>query len=240
MIQRFLCATDAERAQCTLRKLAGHDVSRWALVGGFAVEIYWLRSGSPPSIRPMNDLDFIAPTFDCIPETLAKDFLFRHVHPSDPPGKTMLQLVDADTAMRIDVFRAYGDIMSRTRPVELPSGLIQLISLEDAVARAARLALDLAEGMPVASKYVHDYLRLAEIVRSSEVETAWSDHRKPMHPMTFRETSALLKDLIPAHGDILFTPQYSKDTTECCPRCVPTGPFQLADPNLVLSLLGYC
>src|SRR5436309_15521362 len=112
MIHHFLCAADAERALTTLRKLARHDLSRWALVGGLAVESHCLRASPPPSIRRLNDLDFIAAAFDCIPETLAKDFLFRHVHPLDPPGKTMLQLVDEDTSMRIDLFRAYGGIMS--------------------------------------------------------------------------------------------------------------------------------
>jgi hypothetical protein len=240
MIHHFLCAADAERALTTLRKLAGHDLSRWALVGGLAVEIHCLRGELPPSIRRLNDLDFIAAAFDCIPETLAHDFLFRHVHPLDPPGKTMLQLVDADTSIRIDLFRAYGGIMSRTLSPDLPYGLTQLISLEDAVARAARLVLDLAEGVPVPSKHADDYLRLTELVQHSDVEEAWGDHRRPKHPTTFRETNTLLRNLISTRGNLLITSEYSINSAEVCPRCVPTGPFQLADANVVLSLLGYC
>jgi hypothetical protein len=53
------------------------------LVGGLAVEFHCLRGGHAPSIRHLNDIDFVAPAFDCIPETLAREFLFRHVHPFD-------------------------------------------------------------------------------------------------------------------------------------------------------------
>jgi hypothetical protein len=77
------------------RKLARHDIRRWALTGGLAFEIHALRLCLQPSRhrRTLNDLDFIADSFDCIPETLPGDFLFRHVHPLEPHGKTMLQLI---------------------------------------------------------------------------------------------------------------------------------------------------
>jgi hypothetical protein len=43
-MQRFLSIGDPTRAFNTLRKLALHDVSRWVLVGGLAVELHCLRS----------------------------------------------------------------------------------------------------------------------------------------------------------------------------------------------------
>jgi hypothetical protein len=76
-----------------IRKLAGHDIRHWALTGGIAFEIHALRLGLQPSRRTLNDLDFVAESFGCIPESLPRDFLFRHVHPLDPPGKTMLQFI---------------------------------------------------------------------------------------------------------------------------------------------------
>jgi hypothetical protein len=188
----------------------------------------------------LNDIDFVAPAFECIPETLARDFLFRHVHPFDPPGKTMMQLVDADTSLRVDVFRADGGIMSRAILVEFPSGPLRVISVEDVVAHDARLLLDLAACVPVPAKHADDYLRLAELVKSSNMETAWQGHRKPTHPMTFGEANTLVNRLITTRRDLLITPDYSKDAAEICRRCVPTPLFQLADPKVVLSLLGYC
>ncbi|MGH9719354.1 MAG: hypothetical protein ACRD8O_04025 [Bryobacteraceae bacterium] len=222
------------------RKLARHNIQRWALTGGFAIEIHRLRRGRQPSLRPLNDIDFITDSFDYIPGTLAHDFLFRHIHPSDPPGKTLLQSIDPENALRIDVFRAYGATMSRTSHLDFPVGAIQLISLEDLLARAARLALDLAEGVPTEAKHVTDFLHLAGLINPAEVETAWRDQRKPKHPATFEEASGLLHKLIPASHGLLITPDYSKDIEAVCPRCTPTAAFHLADPSVVLSLLGYC
>ena len=239
-MQSFLSLDDSTRTLHTLRKLALHEVSRWALVGGLAVEFHCLRAGHSHAIRHLNDIDFVAPAFECIPETLARDFLFRHVHPFDPPGKTIMQLVDADTSLRVDVFRVEEGVMSRTISVDVPSGSLRLISVEDVLAREARLLLDLYAGVPVPAKHAGDYLRLAELVQSSTMETAWQDHRKPTHPMTFGETNTFVKELIATRRNLLINPDYSKDTAEICRRCVPTPAFQLADPNVVLSLLGYC
>lgn len=240
MIRRFFSIAEAERAFKTLRRLSYHDISRWALAGGFAVEIHCLRHGHCPSLRHLNDIDFVAPAFDCIPETLAPEFLFRHVHPFVPPGKIMLQLVDADTALRIDLFRAYEAIMARALWVDLPSGPIQLISPEDALAHAARLLLDLAGGKTVPSRHAKDYVRLKGLVQPSNVEAAWPDHRRPDDPMTFRQTSRLVQTLFTTRRNLLITTKYSKDATHICPSCVFSTPFALADAKLVLALLGYC
>jgi hypothetical protein len=239
-MQSFLSLDDSTRVFHTLRKLALHEVSRWALVGGLAVEFHCLRAGHPHPIRHLNEIDFVAPAFECIPETLARDFLFRHVHPFDPPGKTMMQLVDADTSLRVDVFRANGGIMSRAISIDVPSGPLRVISVEDVLAHEARLLLNLDPSLPVPAKHADDYERLVGLVKSSDMETAWQDHRKPTHPMTFWETNTLLKGLIATRRNLLTITEYSKDTAEICPRCVQTPSFQLADPKVVLSLLGYC
>jgi len=239
-MQRFLSIGDSTRALNTLRKLALHEISRWLLVGGLAVEFHRLRSGHSHPIRHLNDIDFVAPAFECIPESLARDFLFRHVHPFDPPGRTMMQLVDAGTSLRVDLFRAVGGIGSRAISVDVPASSFRVIAVEDVVAHKARLLLDLDASVPVPAKHARDYLRLAELVKSSNMEAAWQDHRKPTQPMTFGETNTLIKGLIATRRNLLISPEYSKDTAEICPRCVGTSPFQLADPNVVLSLLGYC
>jgi len=225
------------RALRSFSKLARHDIRDWVLTGGLAIE---LRLGVEPASRPLNDIDFIVNAFDCIPRTLAGDLIFRHIHPFDPPGKTLLQSVDPDTALRIDVFRAYGATIRRASPMELPFGRFRVIALEDLVARAARLALDIAVGVPVPSKHARDFLRLVALVDPNQVETAWRDHRKPAHPATFDEANSLLHELIPARPDLLITPEYSKDTEAVCPRCAPTQAMHLADPNAVLGLLEYC
>jgi hypothetical protein len=240
MTDRFFCDVEAKRVLKTLQKLSRHDISGWALAGGLALEIHNLRAGQHSPTRSLNDIDFVAAAFDCVPETLAGDFLFRHVHPLDPPGKTILQLIDAETALRIDLFRAYGRIMGRTLSLEFPFGPIQLISAEDVRARTARLLLDLGAGVPVAAKHANDYLRLAKLTQTSDLEVAWQDHRKPSHPVMFRAADSLVRDLIETQSSLLVTPEYSNNATQICTRCVPTHTFPLADTHLVISLLGYC
>jgi hypothetical protein len=104
MLQNFLSATDTGRALRTLGKLASHDTRLWARTGGLAVELHHLRAGVKPGTRALNDIDFVAESFERIPETLADNLLFRHIHPNAQPGKTMLQLIDLDTALRCDFF----------------------------------------------------------------------------------------------------------------------------------------
>ena len=77
-------------------------------------------------------------------------------------------------------------------------------------------------------------------MQTCDLEAAWQDHRKSDHPETFREANTLVRDLIATHHELLITLDYSKDATQICSRCVPTPAFPLADPHLVLSLLGYC
>ena len=240
MIPSFLTADDRDRVFRTIRKLAEHDISDWALTGGLAVEMHIQNGGHMPCIRAFNDLDFVIHEFRGIPTSLAGEFLFRHVHPLDPPGKTILQLMDCDTSLRVDVFRAYGATMSRTTNAKLGSIPVRLISLEDLAARAARLVLDLAAGQQVEQKHASDYLRMATLVETSQVEVAWRDQRRHADPMTFREANLLLRDLIPARSDLLTTADYSQDTRATCPRCLSWPLFELADPDLVRSLLGYC
>src|SRR6185437_14715298 len=189
--------------------------------------------------RALNDIDFVTDSFDCIPESLADDFLFGHVHPFDPPGKTILQFIDPETALRVDVFRAYGATMDRASKLALPSGTLQLLSMEDLAARTARLVFDLANEVPTPSKHATDFLRLAALVDPDNVETAWLDHRKPEHPLSFNETNRLLQHLIPARQNLLITPSYAKDAGEVCPRCRSTSAFRLADPKVILSLIRY-
>ena len=90
MIPSSFSDADANRALRTLRKLARHEISKWALTGGLAVEIHCQIRRCAPSVRPFNDLDFVTSGFDCIPTSLAGHYLFNHIHPLDPPGKTIL------------------------------------------------------------------------------------------------------------------------------------------------------
>ena len=138
MLQHFLSIANSTRADAVLRRLVQHNVHGWALTGGLAAGLHSVAAGMEPKERPLNDLDFVTERFEEIPETLAADFLFRHVHPGQQSGGTMMQLVDVDAQLRIDVFRAVGGTLKRASQIPLPVGQFTVVALEDLVARAAR------------------------------------------------------------------------------------------------------
>jgi len=72
MLRQFLSVADANRALRTLRRLGHHDIRGWALTGGLAVEVHCLLRGGWPSLRALNDIDFIAESFGSIPETCVR------------------------------------------------------------------------------------------------------------------------------------------------------------------------
>jgi hypothetical protein len=236
----FLSASDAERASRTLHELHRHRTESLVLTGGMAIEFHMLRLGLAAGTRPLNDIDFLAASFDDIPQTLSDGLLFRHVHPNDPPGKTMLQCVHPETAVRVDIFRAYGNTMDRAERVELCGASLRIISLEDLTARTARLCMDLAANAPIPAKHARDFLRLLPVVNLGCIDAVWLEHRKPNHPESFAAAAALLQDRIATRNDLQIVPVYSQDVHAACSRCRETEAFPLTGAVRIQSLLGYC
>jgi hypothetical protein len=239
-LDSFFNAADSARVTRTLRNLALHDISPWALTGGVAIELHILHNGGQPITRELHDLDFMTASFDTIPAALGNKLLVRHAHPHDPPGKNMLQGVDPETEVRIDVFRAYGLEMDRASVIEIAALALQMVSLQDLVARHARLNWNLMEGKPIAPKYARDFLRLIELVTIDEVECIWQEHRTYQSPESFAETVQQLRRVIGSRPDLLVPPTYSTNVYEVCQRCQGAEAFPLADPRRILSILGYC
>jgi hypothetical protein len=185
-------------------------------------------------------MDFIVGDFESIPLTLGRDLMLRHVHPLDPPGKTLLHAIDPDTAVRIDVFRAYGSEMQRSLPIDWDGASFRVVAIEDLVARHARLNWDLLEGKPVAPKYARDFLRLLEVVSLDDVLTIWQEHRKPQCPQSFVDTVVELRRAISSSSHLLVPPNYSTNVDEVCDRCHGSNAFPLSDPRRVRAILGYC
>src|SRR5690242_3131289 len=121
MLERLLSVSDSMRAFDLLKRLGQHRIEPWALTGGLAIEMHVVLAGQTPQRRSLNDLDFFATHFADIPETLPRHFLFRHVHPAEVPGRTMMQFVDVEAKLRIDVFRATGASMRRAGQMDLPT-----------------------------------------------------------------------------------------------------------------------
>jgi hypothetical protein len=198
------------------------------------------RSNYPTSIRFLNDIDFVVPRFDRIPPSLASEYLCRHIHPLDPPGKTVAQFIDTANRLRIDVFRTTESVLSRTTDVTTAIGSLRLVSAEDLTARLARILLQIGKRTPVASKHAEDFVHLMEIVDFRVMQPIWSEHRRPDQPESFEEAGRLSLHLVKTHQHLLVVPRFSTDVGERCDRCMPTTPFRLADAREVLSILGYC
>jgi hypothetical protein len=239
-IAALLSDADAVRTLRTLVTLRHHDVAQWVLTGGFAVELHRMRAGVATQIRPLNDIDFLVDSFDDIPRTLAAHFVFRHVHPHDPPARMLLQFVDPETAVRVDVFRACGNTIARAIPVEIDGSILQMISAEDLTARTARVCMDLAYNAPIPTKHARDFLRLLPLANICAMEAVWQEHRKKDDPASFTHASRLLSDLIATRKDLQIFPANSHDPNEPCSRCEATEAFPLAGNAHILSLLGYC
>ena len=240
----FLSTSDAARAGRVIAKLAQHEVSSWVLAGSFALEVHLKGHRMSPRLndrlRRLHDIDFLVDTFDRIPDTLGKDFAFRHIHPADPPGKTLLQAVDMECALRVDVFRAYGSTIERSAPLTLGSIELRLLSFEDIIARLARLSWNLITGVPVAAKYVRDLIAIFKLGDAAKLEAAWQDHRQSQMPLIFKDAIIDIQRVMGSRPELLVTPVYSKDPTLICDRCQETSSFRLADAAAVLSVLGYC
>ncbi|MGA3046869.1 MAG: hypothetical protein ABSD67_09625 [Terracidiphilus sp.] len=239
-LSAFLLAADAERANLTMARLLRNDIAQLVLTGGLAIELHLLGRGLAVPPRPFNDIDFLTDTFEAIPKGLAGTMIFRHVHPHAPPGKTLLQAVDPETAVRVDVFRACGNSIARAISIAVDDSDLRMISVEDLTARIARLCMDLAHETPMPAKHARDFLRLLPLVEIDVMGPVWFEHRKPNHPLSFSETAILLTSLIDLRKDLQTIPEYSHDADERCSRCEATAAFPLADARCILPLLGYC
>jgi hypothetical protein len=236
----FLSPPDAHRAHRTLEKLRLHSIAPLTLTGGMAIELHRLRYGLAKEIRTLNDFDFLVNSFDEIPKTLSAGFLFRHVHPHDPSGKTLIQCVDPETAIRVDVFRADTRTKARAISFDLCDSTIRIVSVEDLIGRAASLCMNLVANLAVPAKHARDFLRLLPLADLQAMEPIWREHQKSNHPESWLSAAHLLADLIATRKDLQVVPIYSKDVHESCLRCAETEGFPLAAASRVLFILGYC
>jgi hypothetical protein len=234
-----LSSADAARAWRVLEKLSLHGLHGFHLTGRLAMEAHRVASGDRSASRALNDIDIVVPSFAAVPEALARGFLVRHIHPKAPEGKIVVQLVDAEEALRIDVFSAYGSTLTRSRLRDSPIGVIPVVSAEDLAARSASLVMELERGQEVARKHAEDFEWLAEFVDPAQVEIAWQDHRRENDPSRFREAWARIRDMVPSCATLLVTPDYSQDADAICPRCEETGAWRLASGQDVMAILGY-
>ena len=116
MFTALLHEDDARRVTETVGAVLAHGL-RCALTGGRA----------------------IAAQLGRFPSRSRRSFLLHHVHPDAIEGKTLLQLIDEATAVRVDLFRPFGNTLARASALDDETGALHVLSVEDLVARATAL-----------------------------------------------------------------------------------------------------
>ena len=238
MFTEFLSASDAQRVSLALRKLTAGAFQGGALTGSLAAEAHLLSLGLKTERRPLNDIDFVVESFASIPGALADGFLVHHIHPHALEGKTLLQLIDPEQALRIDFFRQFGATLARTGRLPGPTAPLTMISLEDLVARTTSFVLGhLRRGATIDQKHARAFRRLAGLGDPAKIDAAWRDHRQS-EIESFHEAAQLAHQILDLHPELVIHEQYSPEVSTC-PKCQDHGPFQRAHPDVVIKILGY-
>lgn len=138
MFANLLDPADAHRATEVVTAIARHGL-RCALTGGLAIDAHLRALGQPIERRPLNDIDFVVESFASIPVSISQSFLQHHVHPDATDGRTLLQLIHEEQRIRVDLFAALGASLSRAHRLNAETGELDVLSIEDLVARTTAL-----------------------------------------------------------------------------------------------------
>jgi hypothetical protein len=234
----FLKAIDAKRASDVVDKLLANGLSGCALTGSLAMEARLRVHGRPIQWCALNDVDLVVDSFDAIPTALADGFLLNHIHPHAPEGQTLLQLIDRDHALRVDLFRAFGTTLSRAGVLDEQTGPLPVLAIEDLVARTtAHVCGRLRNGLEIDMKHVRAFLRLADFGLATQFGQAWQDHRQDV-PGTLETATQEAHRLLARHPELVVSGRATSIVNKC-ERCHDYGPFRLAQPEVIVDILGY-
>jgi hypothetical protein len=234
-LDRLFEAEEAARLGRAFRRLLVHNPEGVALTGSLAMAAHL---GQIPG-RTIGDIDLVVAYVDGLPRSIADEFICPHVHPAAAAGRLVLQLVNSDDAVRIDVFLASGNALSRAQVHAFGHQSIPVLAMEDIAARTTVLLLKLGRGGTIAAKHAEDFILLATSVRPNLADIAWQDYRTPSDPEKFEEAARLAQRYIAERPHLLVAPSFAKDPAVRCEACGPLAHFKPARREQVLAVLGY-
>ena len=224
MFEGLLNDNDAHRASATVHAVLAHGVP-CALTGGLAIAARLRAHGRLIERRDLNDIDLVVHGFDAIPESIATAFLLHHVHADAVEGKTLLQLIDEATAVRVDLFRAFVNTLTRAAALDDETGGLLVVSVEDLVARTTALVCGaLQRRQAIDPKHARAFTRLLGLGRQPELAAAWNDHRQAV-PGTLEDATREAIRLLHSHAELVVAEKYSAAVLPC-DRCRTHGLFQ--------------
>jgi hypothetical protein len=149
-------------------------------------------------------------------ETVSSSFLISHYHVPQPGvPKSIIQLVDSVSRMRIDIFPDLVGSLSRARRFTIGEQVVNLLDLQS----------------------ILDH-KLLTVSKASQTGSAVD----PKHDLDARAMGAILHREVPVvPADLLVEDVYGGDVDLVCQRCESsrTSAFPLAPKNRIFDLLGY-
>ena len=150
-----------------------------------------------------------------------------------------MQLVDEPRAIRIDLFHALGSTLSRAVTLDDGTGELNVVSVEDMVARTTSLVCGrLRRGQSIDVKHATAFTRLSGLGRPEQLAVAWNDHRQQV-PGSLDAASREAARLLEGHPELVVVETYSRDASSC-ERCREHGAFRLAPSDRIVEILGHC
>lgn len=195
---------------CLRRLLRFYAKDEIALTGGLAIEYHLAAAGLQPLRARVADLDFVARNVTPASSGIADEFLVSHYHAPDVT-KAMLQLVDPETALRIDVFPDLDGVVASASFATLQGVELRVVdprSILDHKLRTIRGAT-----RPIDPKHRRDVAALAAICGTT-IDL-------PIIPEAIES--------------------YSQDVDAVCRRCLlsETPALPLAPKREIFAILGY-
>jgi hypothetical protein len=91
-------------------------------------------------------------------------------------GTLLLQLVDEATAVRVDLFRTFGDTLTRASALPDEAGGLPIVCIEDLRARTtAFVGGSLTRGQAIDAKHARAFTSLLGLGRQEQLAAAWND-----------------------------------------------------------------
>lgn len=210
-------AHEMERLSGCLARLMPHvKRDEIAVTGGVAIQLGLAAIGHRGSRTTIVDLDLISKRLDSVLETVSSSFLVSHYHVPQPGvPKSIIQLVDPVSRMRIDICPDLVGSLTRARRFTIGEQSVNLLDLQS----------------------ILDH-KLLTVTKASQTGSAVD----PKHDLDARALGAIFRREAPAvPADLLVEDVYGGNVDLVCQRCElsRTRGFPWAPKNEIFDLLGY-
>jgi hypothetical protein len=206
---------DLERLSVTLARFLPHvNPSAVALTGGVAIHIHCHAAGVNGGRTRIADVDFVATSVDAIAPSVATSLLVSHFHLPQPGyPKFMVQVVDADTRLRLDVFPDLVGSIARAMERTIAGHCLRVLDAHSILDHKVQGMSRASATRPIDEKHPRDAMILGSLC-GRRVDPL------PLDSMT--------KDI------------YGMNLTPC-PRCEVsrTPGFPVAPRRRIFEILGY-